>query len=215
MRAIHTTIINGLMIVSLLFTTNSMATANPSIEPPDQVLKATTLNMLRSINADRKALSQSPDKLKALVEQIILPHIDFISASKLVMGKYWRRADKAQKIKFIRQFRTVLLGFYSAAIYEYVSGKDKALAEDLFHYFPLNLKTEDESATVRAELKSDSGKNVPIHYRVHLTKKGWKIYDVSVEGVSIITTYKNNFATELKGKGIDGLIASLEEKNKK
>ena len=98
---------------------------------------------------------------------------------------------------------------------EYVSNKNEALPEDLFHYFPLNAKPEDSSTTVRAELKSDSGQVIPIHYRMHMTSKGWKIYDVSVEGISIITTYKNNFATELKTKGIDDLIASLEEKNNK
>lgn len=217
MQAIRRTAISGLIIFGLLFATNSMATANAdaSAPGPDVALKATTLNMLRSINADRKTLANAPDKLKLLVEKIILPQIDFISASKLVLGKYWRQADQTQKIQFIRQFRTVLLRFYSAAIYEYVSGKDKALPEDLFHYFPLNAKPDDSSTTVRAELKSDSGQAIPIHYRMHMTSKGWKIYDLSVEGISIITTYKNNFASELKAKGIDDLIASLEEKNNK
>ena len=217
MQAIQRTAISGLIIFGLLFTTNSMATTNTGakVQAPDVVLKATTLDMLRSINADREALDDAPDKLKLLVEKIILPQIDFISASKLVLGKYWRRADQKQKIQFIRQFRTVLLRFYSAAINEYVSNKNEALPEDLFHYFPLNAKPEDSSTTVRAELKSDSGQAIPIHYRMHMTSKGWKIYDVSVEGISIITTYKNNFATELKTKGIDDLIASLEEKNNK
>ena len=217
MQAIQRTAISGLIIFGLLFATNNMATANTGakIQAPDVILKATTLDMLRSINADREALDNAPDKLKLLVEKIILPQIDFISASKLVLGKYWRRADQKQKIQFIRQFRTVLLRFYSAAIYEYVSNKNEALPEDLFHYFPLNAKPEDSSTTVRAELKSDSGQVIPIHYRMHMTSKGWKIYDVSVEGISIITTYKNNFATELKTKGIDDLIASLEEKNNK
>ncbi len=217
MQAIQRTAISGLIIFGLLFTTNSMATANTDakVQAPDVILKATTLDMLRSINADREALDNAPDKLKLLVEKIILPQIDFIAASKLVLGKYWRRADQKQKIQFIRQFRTVLLRFYSAAIYEYVSNKNEALPEDLFHYFPLNAKPEDSSTTVRAELKSDSGQVIPIHYRMHMTSKGWKIYDVSVEGISIITTYKNNFATELKTKGIDDLIASLEEKNNK
>ena len=217
MQAIQRTAISGLIIFGLLFTTHSMATANTDakVQAPDVILKATTLDMLRSINADREALDNAPDKLKLLVEKIILPQIDFISASKLVLGKYWRRADQKQKIQFIRQFRTVLLRFYSAAIYEYVSNKNEALPEDLFHYFPLNAKPEDSSTTVRAELKSDSGQVIPIHYRMHMTSKGWKIYDVSVEGISIITTYKNNFATELKTKGIDDLIASLEEKNNK
>ena len=170
--------------------------------------------MLRSINNNRSEINKSPDKLKSLVEKIILPHLDFIAASKMVMGKYWRRAEKEQKIKFIRQFRLLLLRFYSSALSEYLSGRDKALKEDLIHYFPIKLKDGDTALTVRAEIQPDSGQAIPMRYRMHLTKKGWKIYDVSVEGISMITTYKNNFATQFKTQGIDALITSLEEKNK-
>lgn len=216
MSAIQSTIKNGLFIFifSLLFISNSQATANPSIQPPDEMLKIATQKMLRSINDNREEINQSPDKLKSLVEQIISPHLDFIAASKMVMGKYWRRAEKQQKIKFIRQFRLLLLRFYSAALSEYLNGRDKALNENLIHYFPINLKEGETSITVRAEVQPDSGQAIPIRYRVHLTGKGWKIYDVSVEGISMITTYKNNFATQFKTGGIDALIASLEEKNK-
>lgn len=214
MPAIQQPLKNGLfaLIFTLLFVANSQANAN--IQPPDKMLKNATHTMLRSINENREEIRNSPDKLKSLVEKIILPHLDFISASKLVMGKYWRRADKPQKIKFIRQFRLLLLRFYSSALSEYLDGRDKAIKEDLIHYFPLTLNDGETSITVRAEVQPDTGQPIPIRYRLHLTKKGWKIFDVSVEGVSMITTYKNNFATELKSKGIDGLIASIEEKNK-
>ncbi len=207
---------NGLFlfILSLLLSTNSFATINPNIEAPDVLLQKATVKMLRSINTHRAEIKKSPAKLKSLVEEIILPHLDFISASKMVMGKYWRRAEKAQKIKFIKQFRLLLLRFYSSALSEYLNGNDKNLREDLIRYFPIDLKEGDTSLTVRAELQPDTGEAVPIRYRMHLTKKGWKIYDVSVEGISMITTYKNNFANQFKTQGIDALIASLEEKNK-
>jgi len=203
---------NGLfaLIITLLISSNSHANT-PS---PDTILISATKTMLQSINENRAEIKQSPDKLTSLVEQIILPHLDFIAASKLVMGKYWRRAEKEQKIKFIREFRLLLLRFYSSALAEYLSGNDKDLDDNLIHYFPTKIAEGETSLTVRAELRPESGKNVPIYYRVHLTKKGWKIYDVSVEGISMITTYKNNFATQFKTEGIDALIASLEEKNK-
>ena len=207
---------NGLFlfILSLLFSVNSIAAINPSIEAPDVLLQKATVKMLRSINTHRSEIKKSPAKLKSLVEEIILPHLDFISASKMVMGKYWRRAEKAQKIKFIKQFRLLLLRFYSSALSEYLNGNDKNLREDLIRYFPIDLEEGDTSLTVRAELQPDTGEAIPIRYRMHLTKKGWKIYDVSVEGISMITTYKNNFANQFKTQGIDALIASLEEKNK-
>ena len=199
-------------IFAMLFMVNTQAQAN--IQPPDEILKVATIKMLHSINDSRAEIKKSPAKLTSLVEEIILPHLDFIAASKMVMGKYWRTAEKAQKIKFIRQFRLLLLRFYSSALSEYLNGRDKDLKDNLIKYFPINLKNGETTMTVRGEVIPDSGKSIPIHYRMHLTKKGWKIYDVSVEGISMITTYKNNFATQFRTDGIDALIASLEEKNK-
>ena len=199
-------------IFAMLFMVNTQAQAN--IQAPDEILKIATIKMLHSINDSRAEIKKSPAKLTSLVEEIILPHLDFIAASKMVMGKYWRTAEKAQKIKFIRQFRLLLLRFYSSALSEYLNGRDKDLKDNLIKYFPINLKDGETTMTVRGEVISESGKTIPIHYRMHLTKKGWKIYDVSVEGISMITTYKNNFATQFRTDGVDALIASLEEKNK-
>lgn len=215
MPASRTMIKNGIFafIFSMLLISNSIASVNSGSQAPDEMLKVATKKMLRSINDNRAEIKQSPDKLKSLVEEIILPHLDFIAASKAVMGKYWRRAKKPQKIEFIRQFRLLLLRFYSSALAEYLNDNDKKLDENLIHYFPVNMKEGDKSLTVRAEVKVESGQPIPIRYRMHLTSKGWKIYDVAVEGISMITTYKNNFATQLKTDGIDALIASLKEKN--
>ena len=214
MLAISNFLKKGFFILGFVLVANSQALANTSTQAPDDMLKAATLEMLRSVNEHRDEIKQSPDKLKSLVEKIILPHLDFIGASKIVMGKYWRRAETKQKVAFIKQFRLLLLRFYSSALAEYLSGNSKDLPEDLIHYFPIKLNEGETSLTVRAELQPETGKAIPIFYRVHLTSKGWKIYDVSVEGISMITTYKNNFATQFKTQGIDALIASLEEKNK-
>jgi len=208
------TLKNGVfaLVFAMLFMANTQAQAK--IQPPDELLKVATIKMLHSINDSRAEIKKSPAKLTSLVEEIILPHLDFIAASKMVMGKYWRTSEKQQKIKFIRQFRLLLLRFYSSALAEYLNGRDKDLKDNLIQYFPITLKDGETSMTVRAEVMPESGKAIPIHYRMHLTKKGWKIYDVSVEGISMITTYKNNFATQFRSDGVDALIASLEEKNK-
>ena len=200
------------LIIGLLFIGNSQAQAN--IQPPGELIQVNTEKMLRSINQHRPEIQKTPAKLTSLVEEIILPHLDFITASKIVMGKYWRRANKEQKINFIRQFRLLLLRFYSSALSEYLNNKNKDLELDLIKYFPSKLKDGDTSITIRGEVSQKNGPGIPIFYRMHLTKKGWKIFDVSVEGVSMITTYKNNFATQLRTDGIDALILSLEEKNK-
>jgi phospholipid transport system substrate-binding protein len=201
-----------LLLMSLFILTSAHAnTTNPD---PDVLLKQATHDMIAAINANRKEIKTNPDKLKSLVEEIILPHLDLITASKWVMGKYWRRADKAQKLGFIRAFRTLLLRFYSSALAEYLNEDDKLLDQKIFTYYPIRGDLASKDVQVRAIVSPEKGDPVPIHYSMHLTSKGWKIYDVSVDGVSMITTYKNNFATELSQKGIDGLIASIEEKNK-
>ena len=216
MSVIQTTLKNTLFpfILSLLFVSSTLAAPSSDFQAPDDMLKVNTIKMLRSINDNRAAIKQHPDKLKSLVEEIIMPHLDFIAASKMVMGKYWRNSNIDQKKKFILEFRTLLLRFYSSALSEYLIGRDKNLAEDLIRYFPIKLNDGETAITVRAEIKTDSGQPIPLRYRVHLTKKGWKIYDISVEGISMITTYKNNFATQFKTQGVDALIASLVEKNK-
>ena len=150
----------GFFILSLLLLANTQSIAKTDSRAPDDILKAATIEMLRSINEHRDEIKQSPDKLRSLVEEIILPHLDFIGASKIVMGKYWRRAETEQKVAFIKQFRLLLLRFYSTALSEYLTGNNKDLPEDLIHYFPIKLNDGETSLTVRAELQPESGKNM-------------------------------------------------------
>lgn len=132
------------------------------------------------------------------------------------MGKHWRHADKGQKIKFIKQFRELLLSFYSSALAEYLGERtEKTFDPNMFQFQPIRANDTDTDVTVRSKLVSDSGEPLPIHFHMHETKKGWKVYDVSVEGISVVTTYRTSFGSEIKQKGLDSLIASLSEKNSK
>ena len=178
---------------------------------PISLLQSTAHSMVDEINLRKADLKKDPQVVNRLVEKILLPHIDLISASKWVLGKHWRRADKQQKLQFIREFRTLLITFYSAALADFL--KTNEVKRDMIRFQPLRGEPGDD-VTVRSEVISPSGKTVPVNYHMHQTRKGWKVYDVSVEGISMITTYKTSFANEIKTKGVDGLIASLVEKNK-
>lgn len=191
-----------------------IATSHANTKDPDVLIMEATTEMIAALNDHQSEIKANPDKLKSLVEKIILPHLDLITASKWVMGKYWRRAETKQKIKFIKAFRGLLLNFYSSALAQYLDTGNNKLDQSIFVYHPIREDLASKDVTVRATVKVKNGRPVPVKYSMHLTKKGWKIYDVSVEGISMITTYKNNFATELRQKGIDGLIASIEEKNR-
>ena len=181
--------------------------------PPDTVLQTASREMITAINANHEKIKTDPTVLNGLVEDILMPHIDFIAASQWVLGKHWRRASKEQKLEFIRQFRTLLLRFYSTALSEYLS--TNTVSEDMFVFLPLRGDTTNNMVTVNSEIHAPSGSIIPVKYSMHLTKKGWKVYDVSIEGVSMVTTYRTSFAAEIKQKGLDGLIASLSERNDK
>jgi phospholipid transport system substrate-binding protein len=181
--------------------------------PPNTLLETASRQMISAINTNHEKIKTDPTVVNGLVEEILMPHIDFISASKWVLGKHWRRASKEQKLEFIRQFRTLLLRFYSTALSEYLTAN--TVTEDMFVFLPLRGDTATKQVTVNSEIHATSGSIIPVKYSMHLTKKGWKVYDVSIEGVSMVTTYRTSFASEIKQKGLDGLIASLTERNDK
>ena len=199
----------------LLLFAASLLIAPVQAEPtaPNTVLDMATRQMITAINANQEKIKTDPGVVNGLVEDILMPHIDFIASSKWVLGKHWRRASKDQKLEFIRQFRALLLRFYSVALAEYLT--TNTVSEDMFVFLPLRGDTSTKRVTVHSEIHPPSGSIIPIKYSMHLTKKGWKVYDVSIEGVSMVTTYRTSFASEIKQKGLDGLIASLAERNTK
>jgi phospholipid transport system substrate-binding protein len=131
-----------------------------------------------------------------------------------VLGSSWDAANKEQKIAFIKAFRTLLLRFYSSALTEYLANHDEKLDRSTITFQDPGTITTTQ-ITVRSEVQPKSGKPVPVNYLMHKSSNGWKVFDVSVEGVSVITTYKTSFATEIQQGGIDKLIASINERNAK
>ncbi len=190
-----------------------LAHANADHMPPREVLQTTMQQMVKVLNENQEKIKTDPKLVNRLVEHVLLPQIDFIAASRWVLGKHWRRATKEQKLEFIRQFRTLLLRFYSSALAKYLM--DHTLTTDMFVFKPVRAAANAKRVTINSEVHAPSGKVIPVKYSMHLTRKGWKIYDVAVEGVSVITTYRTSFANEIKQKGLDGLITSLAEKNRK
>lgn len=178
------------------------------------LLEETAQKMFDEINRNRDKIKADPNVTMTLIEEILIPHIDFITASKYVLGANWDSASKEQKIGFIKAFRTLLLRFYSSALTEYLNTHDEKLDMGLMT-FQNPGKADNGQVTVRSTVSPKTGKPVPIHYLMHQTRRGWKVFDVSVEGVSVITTYKTSFASEIKQSGLDALITSLEARNAK
>jgi phospholipid transport system substrate-binding protein len=200
------------LFLSLILGVSHSALATP--ESPKALLEDTASQMLDAINSNRDRIKGKPQLTEELIEKILLPHIDFITASKYVLGPNWNSASREQKIEFIKTFRTLLLRFYSSALSEYLNTHTEKLDMSLMTFQDPGT-IDSNQVTIRSEVKPKNSKPVPINYQMLKTHRGWKVFDVSVEGVSVITTYKTSFASEIQQKGLDGLIASLKERNAK
>jgi phospholipid transport system substrate-binding protein len=157
------------------------------------------------VKSDKQLAAGDRQKALRLAEEKVLPHIDFQEATRLAVGRSWRQASPEQRKKLVDEFRSMLVRTYSNAISEYQGQTLKVL--------PSRGKQDPEDATVRTQFMRAGGKPLPIDFQARKTPEGWKIYDITVEGVSLVLTYRTEFDTVVKQDGIDGLIRRLGEKN--
>lgn len=179
------------------------ALAVPAAEvSPDALVKANVDEVLSVIKQtkDRRALND-------LAEKKVLPHFDFQAMTQLAVGKSWREASPEQQRRLEQAFRGLLVNTYTAALTQTAVGDTKVDVK------PAQITSDD--ATVKTVARTGGGKPVAIDYRMKRTAGGWKVYDVVVENLSLVTNYRDSFNAEIGRSGIDGLIKTLEEKNQK
>ncbi len=189
-------------------TTAALLFASPAFAQdggPEQLVQKVTEEVLSTIKSD-KAL-QAGDKQKALklAEEKVLPHIDFEESTRLAVGRAWAKATPEQKKQLVDEFRRMLVRTYSNALEGYQGQTLKVL--------PSRGKQAADDATVRAQFIRAGGQPLPLEFQARKTDKGWKIYDISVEGVSLVLTYRSEFDTVVKQGGIEALLKRLTEKN--
>ena len=172
---------------------------------PDELVRKVTADVLEAIQADRLLQAGDRKKALALAEQKILPHVDFREAAMLAMGKSWYAATPAQQARIVDEFRSLLVRIYSNAIDVYRGQTMKVL--------PLRMPSGASEVTVRNQYLRQGRPPVPVEYAMRKTAEGWKIYDISVEGVSLVLTYRAEFDQITRDSGINGLIKRLSEKN--
>ena len=169
------------------------------------VVRDTTSALFAALEAEDGVLSEDPARARALVEEFITPHVDLKGFSKLVLGKHWRRATQEQRQQFLTQFHTLILRTYAAAVTSYTGIE--------VEYLPMREESRQNFATVRTLIPRADGDGVKVNYRLHCRNNVWKLFDVSIAGVSMVTTYRSAFSAEVKKSGLDGLIKVLEQKN--
>jgi len=169
---------------------------------PQDVIEQSARQMLDALDADRDAYRKDPKKVNGLVDKIILPHFDTQLAAQLVLGKYWRTATAEQRQRFIDGFYHSLLNKYGAALSGFTSNNLAML--------PFRGDLSTGNVTVKTEVKLDDGTRVPVNYSMRATPDGWKAWDVSIEGISYIKSFKTDVAAEIDQKGLDAVIKRLE-----
>jgi phospholipid transport system substrate-binding protein len=172
---------------------------------PEELVKKVTAEVMDAIKGDKQLAAADRQKAIKLAEEKILPHIDFEEATRLAVGRAWAQATPEQKKKLIAEFRNMLVRTYSNALQPYEGQQVKVM--------PVRMKPGDAEVTVRNQFIRSGGKPVLLDYSMRKTDKGWKIYDIVVEGVSLVLTYRSEFDAVVKQEGIDGLIKRLAQKN--
>ena len=174
--------------------------------PPDQLVKTVSGEVLDIIRKDREIQAGNQKKVIELVQDKVLPHFDFTRMTALAVGPGWRKATPEQQKLLIDQFRMLLVRTYSSGL--------SAYRNQVIEYKPLRANSGDTDVMVRSEVKQSSGQPVTIDYRMEKSQDGWKVYDVAIGGVSLVTTYRDSFGQEIRQHGIDGLIKALADKNR-
>jgi len=172
---------------------------------PNELVQKITDEILAAIKSDKQLAAGDKQKAMKLAEEKVLPYVDFEQATRLAVGRAWREATPEQKKPLVTEFRNMLVRTYSNAISTYEGQTLKVL--------PSRGKADPEDTTVRTQFVRAGGQPLPIDFAMRKTDQGWKVYDIVVDGVSLVLTYRSEFDAIVKQKGIDGLIQALANKN--
>lgn len=176
-----------------------------ALQPPQELVQQTADKMLNKLRDERQLIDQHPGRLYALVEQIVLPHFDFERMSSWVLGKYWRRASPEQRRRFVEEFRNLLVRTYAKSLSSYTDNE--------VTYLPFRGSPGQDDVTVRTEVQQPGAFPIPIDYSLYLKGGEWKVYDVTIDGVSLVANYRTTFANQIRREGLDKLIATLADRN--
>lgn len=173
---------------------------------PDELLRAVSAGVIDTLNQNQDGRAASPEDIAALVETRIAPLFDFVRMTRLAMARNWRLATPEQQAALAAEFRTLLVRTYSTALAQY---RGEAVVFKQLRAAPL-----DADVTVRSEVMQPGNESMTLNYEMEKTSAGWKIYDVNVAGVRLVTTYREVFAEKVRAVGINGLIKFLADGNR-
>ncbi len=180
--------------------------AGSSAQSPSDIVQTSAQGILKDLDADRAAYRKDPAKVGELVDKYLLPHFDTTYAARLVLGVNWRTANEDQRKRFIDAFYHSLLTNYGSALVDFTSDK--------LRVFPSNVDPGADNATVRTEVKRDNGDRIAVNYSLHKVGGEWKAYDVNIDGISYVKSYREDFGPQIQQNGIDAVITRLQKGEK-
>lgn len=198
---LHQGVAPYILLASLLLTALTAVAA----VPPDELVRNTAEEVLAMVRNDPALAAPDDARLGALVEEKVLGHFDFARMTRLAVGKNWRQADADQQQTLICEFRTLLVRTYSVALAQF---HDRTIT-----YLPLKLAPDARETAVHTTITQPSGKPIRMDYRMFAEGDSWKVYDILVDGVSLVINYRSLFNSTVESAGVDGLIKLLQDKN--
>jgi len=180
--------------------------ATPDTRDPAALVQEAAQGMLSDIDRNRDAYRREPGKVAAVVDRFLLPHFDTETAARVVLGQFWRSATPEQRQRFISAFYHSLLGNYGAALVEFTP--------DRLKIFPSRVEPGATTATVRTEVRRRNGDRVSVNYSLRMTPQGWKAWDVVIDGISYVKSYREDFGAQIESQGLETVIKRLESGEK-
>jgi phospholipid transport system substrate-binding protein len=206
MTRIITAMMLSLLAIGAYAADAPAAVPNAATLTPQELVDNSAKKMLAELDANRAMYRSDPAKLDALVGNVLLPNFDTEYSARLVLGQYWKTATADQRKRFVDAFYHSLLRNYGAALIDFTG--------DRFIVLPYKGDPGDTTATVRTEVKKSSGDKVPVNFSLRKTPDGWKAWDVVIEGISYVKSFRTDFASEIQQKGLDDVITRLEKEGK-
>lgn len=173
---------------------------------PQALVKEASDNMLKALKDNEAELDQDPQKIFSLVQEILIPHFDFERMARLALGRSWRDASAEQQAKFVEEFRLLLVRTYATAMLEYTNEE--------IRFLPFRDDIEKGRVNVPMEVVQPNGPSIPMALSLYKNNNDeWKVYDVRIEGISLVTNYRSSFNRDIRTSGMDALIENLSKRN--
>jgi len=198
-----TIIFAGLLAIA---TSAAPAAAAAAEIAPDALARSVTDEVLTIVRSDKELQAGNPQKVAQLVETKVLPHFNFNRMTQLAVGRNWRQATPEQQRALTEEFKTLLVRTYASAFTQY--------RNQTVDYRPLRMAPADTDVVVKSLIKQPTGQPIAIDYAMEKLAGAWKVYDVKIEGISLVENYRNTFNNEIQRGGVEGLLRSLGDKNK-